>query len=311
MTIARFICTLGLLLLTSACATQENADTFSNSGVLTGSIMKKADCKWPDTSVWVVYDGKGECIRYFHGNLEPSNKIAHIWFHGDVIYQHQNGSNPQVYDFYKRDASAEAQEYKVSVKSYELGKPYIQISRPGTYGSSGDHKQRRREREVRVLNAAVDAIKGKYNISELALSGQSGGGHLVASLITMRDDVRCAVSTSGNVSVAQRNRIKGWSTDITGYNDFYDPIKYVAQIPNNPNLQIYIVADPRDTNVPFQTQVSYVDAAKAAGLNAWLIRANGWGDAHHELSHDGFRIVEWCLSGLSAEEIQKKIPIPK
>jgi poly(3-hydroxybutyrate) depolymerase len=58
------------------------------------------------------------------------------------------------------------------------------MSRPGTYGSSGDHSQRRRPAEAKIISAAIDALKKKYQIQELVITGQSGGGHVTASLIT-------------------------------------------------------------------------------------------------------------------------------
>jgi hypothetical protein len=33
------------------------------------------------------------------------------------------------------------------------------MSRPGTYGSSGDHSQRRRPAEAKIISAAIDALK--------------------------------------------------------------------------------------------------------------------------------------------------------
>jgi dienelactone hydrolase len=183
------------------------------------------------------------------------------------------------------------------------GVPYIRLSRPGVYGSSGDHKERRRPREVALANAALDALKEKYRIGRFALSGQSGGGHLVAALLAFRGDVACAVVTSGVVAVRERIAAKGWTADSTGYADFLDPIEFVARIPRDRNRRIYIVGDPRDRAVPFESQAAYHRALVAAGHDASLVRARASGESHHSLSPLGFLVVNGCLEGVPAPEI--------
>ncbi len=42
---------------------------------------------------------------------------------------------------------AEAEQYAAAA-----GRTFINLARPGVYGSSGDHMQRRREREVRLID---------------------------------------------------------------------------------------------------------------------------------------------------------------
>ena len=134
---------------------------------------------------------------------------------------------------------------------------------------------------------------------------------MVTSLLSMRDDITCAVSTSGVIAVALRMQIRGWPKDSTGYSDFFDPIDHIGEISKDPDLRILIVSDPQDIIVPFQTQSAYVEAAKVAGLNATLLRATATGDAHHGLGQTGIKVVKWCLDGVSSEEMQKRLPIPK
>lgn len=291
-----------------------NADTMTGAGVLSGSVMDEANCAaWPDNTVWVVVDGDGECIRYFHSGLRDdtpvATPVAHVWFHGDTIWQHLDGRSavPGWYDkatdvarlngFAEREAAAH-------------GAPYIRFSRPGVYGSSGFHKLRRRPREARIVDAALDALKRRYGIGAFALSGQSGGGHVVASLLTMRDDIVCAVSTSGVLSVRLRADHHGWPTDITGYRDYFDPVERVGEIVVDPRRRIFVVGDPRDTNTPFHTQVAYAEAAKAAGHDVWLIMAEASGKAFHGLALTGFEVIQWCLEGVPSEEIRARLPAP-
>ena len=163
-----------------------------------------------------------------------------------------------------------------------------------------------RPHNVKTVLAAIGALKEKYSIQSFAISGQSGGGHLVGALLTDRDDIVCAVSTSGVLAVRQRNRALGWSTDITGYSDFYDPIDHVQEIPANADRRVFVVADPRDAVVPFDVQESYFKRVKELGHAVFLIEAKGRGSRHHGLQYAGFRIIKWCVDGVSTAEILER-----
>jgi dienelactone hydrolase len=56
--------------------------------------------------------------------------------------------------------------------------------------------------ESRQINAALDVLKQQWSIKEFVIAGQSGGGHVTASLLTMRNDIVCAVPTSAPSSPA-------------------------------------------------------------------------------------------------------------
>lgn len=288
--------------VTGCTVSPHNANTFLHDGVVSGSVMTQDACRWPDTSVWIVVDGQGECIRYFHEGLAAENNIAHVYFHGDRLW-HSKGSIKTV--SYRDNGPTALQSHTQKNAAY-YGLPYIRLSRPGVYGSSGDHKQRRRAGESLIVNAALDAIKRRHKIKQFHLSGQSGGGHVVAALLPRRNDVRCAVITSGVVAVAMRNFERGWSTDITGHDDFYDPIDHIREIAPDPARRIFIVGDPGDTNVPFSGQSAYYRMLKSAGHNAWLIKANGKGLRNHSLSHVGFPLIKACHDGVSPKDIAEQ-----
>jgi hypothetical protein len=61
------------------------------------------------------------------------------------------------------------------------GLDFIYVARPGVFGSSGNHENRRRLLEFLVLNHAVDLIKERYRYEQLVLAGQSGGATVVAA----------------------------------------------------------------------------------------------------------------------------------
>ena len=293
----------------AACA-RHNTDTMTAAGVLSGSIMDRETCAtWPDSTVWVEVEGRGECLRYFHAGLGDVTPVVHVWFHGDVMVQDLEGQ-AWVGDWYETSIDVEKLNAFARREAETYGAPYIRFSRPGAYGSSGSHKQRRRPREARIVNAGLDALKRRYGIGTFALGGQSGGGHVVAPLLTMRDDVACAVATSGVLSVKQRAGLHGWPVDITGYRDFFDPVDHVDRIVRDPRRRMFVVGDPRDRNTPFVTQAAYAEAARAAGHDVWLIRAEATGGSFHALALTGFKVTQWCLEGLTPETIQARLPAP-
>lgn len=296
---------LGLLAL-MGCVTADpkGADTFTDSGVLSGSVLTKEACDaWPETAVWVVVEGQGECLRYFHAGLADRNTRVQIWFHGDRMTQWLDG-RAQVHGYYSRDASSSALEQQAAARYQNDGIPFIRFSRPGLYGSSGSHRNRRLWREVALVNAALDVLVDRYKIDTLALSGQSGGGHIVGSLLTLREDVTCAVATSGVLSVRSRSYLRNWGgRDITGFTSYFDPVEHVDEIPADADRRIFIVGDPQDSNVPFQTQVEFHDALLAAGHDTTLIRADAHGSSNHALSREGQEIAADCLQGRDTADI--------
>jgi len=317
----RPLAVLALAGLLAACVTptMRNADTLTPEGVLSGSVMDAAHCAALRTAwdggdtVWVVLDPDwdptdGTCIRYMHAGLEAANPVVHVYIHGDVMQQSESGW-ARTWPGYERITVERLQGF--AKREFEThGVPYVRLSRPGAFGSSGFHKQRRREREAAIVDAALDLIRARHGIERFAVVGQSGGGHVVARLLTLRDDIRCAVIASGVVSVRQRAGLHGWKTDITGYRDNVDPVEEVDAIVADPDRRIFVLGDPRDSNTPFVTQTAYFDAVKAAGHDVTLLTAVGGGKAHHSLALTGFRVMRWCLDGLSGEEIQARLPTP-
>ncbi len=297
---------LAALAAAGCAAGHDPVDTFDPDVLVRGATMSREECRDPATSVWVTVEGRGECIRYFHAGLAAPNPLVHVWFHGDRLARIRGGSLSALG---YRDNSPEKLEEQARAEFKARGIPFIRLSRPGTYGSSGDHSQRRRPRDIAVIDAALDAIKQKHAIERFALSGQSGGGHVVASLLTRRRDVGCAVITSGVVAVAERNHIKGWSKDITGYDDFFDPIAHVRDIAKD-GRRIFIVADPEDALVPFATAVSYQRALAEAGHDARLIRARGTDQNRHALAPVGHKIVKWCVDGVPTGRIVEQATTP-
>ena len=283
---------------------------FSIDDLLKGSIATQAECVPESNSLWIVVDGKGECVRYFQAGLERSgeNRLVHVWLHGDRLRPKWSsrigqgkpaGNEPLNY----QDREPRTLQAFVDQTFKSFGIPFVRLSRPGTYGSSGDHRERRRQREVSIVAAAIDALKSKYQVKTFLLSGHSGGGHLVGALLAQRLDLSCVVITSGMVSVAERVRLEGWNTDVTGYADFVDPIALVERVPKVLNRPILLVGDTRDTEVWFDSQHSYFMRLHRAGHRVFLLSAKAPGPEFHDLSYLGLNMVRWCAEGRSISDI--------
>jgi hypothetical protein len=283
-------------------AYQGGVDTFTAGGVLGGSILTAEECAetqkaWPDTAVWVVVEGKGDCIRYFHAGLQGTNEKVIVYFSGDL-----NKVAEQARRERKTVGSPSGLQDFATGRSSKGGLPFIYLARPGIHGSSGDHGRRRLPREGLLIDAALTQIKAKYNIKDFSLTGQSGGGHVVAVLLTKRDDVLCAIPTSGAVAVEARYRSKGLTVDTTGYNSL-DPIRIVASIPRRTDRRIFVAASHTDSNVPFDTQKSYADAVKAEGHDVHVVSANGYGSEGHGLTDLGIALAYACAWGVPTQAV--------
>src|SRR5262245_61208629 len=199
---------------------------FSASAVLSGIASTPTACGGPG-KVWVEVDGRGDCLRFYGATPERSPNRPVVFLEGDAVQQNgKSDAGQTIWDvppYYTQLSpsimQAEAEQYAAATH-----RPFINLARPGIYGSSGNHLERRRKREVDLVNAALDRLKEQFGWDLISLAGQSGGGHLVGALLARRTDVDCAVIASGNVAVRKRLQELGLAADVTGFTDFIDPI---------------------------------------------------------------------------------------
>lgn len=239
----------------------ENAERFSTDDVLQG--VGPTPCVPPDAGfIRVHVDGRPEDIRFY--GREGAPDVAPLVYLSSDCLQKVDGVL-SVFTRYGEELPLTVQNWAEQM-SVSLGRTFLALARPGIFGSSGDHRERRRPREVAVVGAALDALKAAFGWTLIDLAGLSGGGHLVAALIADRNDVGCAVIASGNVSVRQRNAEMKWETDITGFSDFVDPIDLVERVAKSPPRRLIVLTDPDDRIVPAASQLAYVAALRKAGV---------------------------------------------
>jgi hypothetical protein len=85
-----------------------------------------------------------------------------------------------------------------------------------------------------------------------------------------RDDIRCAVISSGAASFRAYLRAHGLDK-AAGAPDALDPISRVGAIRPDPARRILVIGDPRDENVYFWTQQRYFEALEKQNLAAELL----------------------------------------
>ncbi len=188
--------------------------------------------------------------------------------------------------------------------SERFGVPAIHLGRPGTYGSAGKHLSiRGRPLEADFVEAALNGIKRRYGIQSWALGGHSGGGTLVAEMLARRNDLRCAVISSGASAYRAYLEARG----LLKRGDLltrFDPYSSLDRVAAAPDRRIFVIGDPRETNVPFSAQRKYFDGLTSRGHAAWLVPLKKATDArHHNLVDFGETALGLCASGASTDRI--------
>jgi len=181
--------------------------------------------------------------------------------------------------------------------------------------SSGRHSERRKLREYLSVNAAVDAIKARLGLERVHLGGQSGGAATVGALLTLgRDDVVCAVASSGPFDALARARDQlsqsrqGWNgCDTTGVCGIYNVTDHVDGVKRSESRRIFIIGDPQDSNTAFKYQAAFAEKLKTAGHDVTLSEGNALGAAHHSLTHMSNRTLGWCNAGIDSARIVELI----
>ena len=296
-----------LLLLPALCAAAQRAEftaagDFSEAAIVRGVKADKAQCDRIANAVWAVTaDAGAECLKYWTAGFgtAPVRRVL-VYFHGD-IWVGAGKTARRYLGFTNEQLQADADAW-----ARRVDYPYIFFARPGTHGSSGDHMQRRRRAESELISAALDQIKLRHGIEELILAGQSGGGHVTSALLTLRADIVCAVPASAPSSPRIRWEMKGRTTDTTGFSDSYEPFEHLRQAAAHPQLRVFVLGNPQDSNVVWPSQTVMADALQKAGIPVAILEGEGTGPDAHGLSNSARMVAGWCAKNMSTEEIVRR-----
>lgn len=279
----------------------DDGANFSGDALMSGVSATEADCSRLTNAVWArLSQDEAECLRYWPSGLgSAGSSRVMVYLPGDQI----TNSRPDA--SYATRSPRSLQMLADSLQS-RAGVPFILMSRPGLFGSSGDHKDRRTELEVRLVSAALDAIKARHGINEYGLVGLSGGGHTVAAMLALRNDVVCAVPASAVSSPRLRWSQMGLKADLTGRMDSYEPVEHLRPGIFNPRLRVFVMGDPKDTNVPWATQLPLAIKLKALGVEVQAVNAEGSDLQRHAIGNSSQRIGSLCTQNRTTADILKE-----
>ncbi len=299
------------LALSGAAAAQSipEAGNFDPARVVGGITIARNDCAMlerAETAIWVEAAGQTSCLRYYAAGLKAApgrNPIAAIWLNGDVLGLRGNNAEKRQSGFGPREMVALEQQL-----SERFGVPAIFLARPGTYGSGGKHHAMRgRPVEAALIDAALDSLKARYGIRYWSLGGHSGGGTLVAEMLARRHDLRCAVISSGAAAYRAYLQARGLLQAGATLSRF-DPAASLDKVPADPARRIFVIGDPRETNVPFATQRLYFDSLVARGHAASLVPLERATDVrHHNLVDFGETAMMLCAGGAATPDILARL----
>lgn len=290
-------------LLLSALATQSAQALLAPEAPLPWSQpAERSTCPDADGYLWLPLNSGDVCLRYFAaGTLRGADTvIVYLTGDRDRLLGTPADQIP--------DNTAQAQTARMAQLAQQAGLPVLMLARPGTYGSSGDHRLRRRLAEEFVpLYAGLDLLRERHGIRRLVLWGHSGGATATAAMLTLgRLDVRCAVMTSPAFDYLERWRINrsvgGPAPSVARGRELargmYDPLAHVAGIRADPARAVHMLGDPRDKVTPFSLQAEFVTALQQAGHRAQLHEAEAAPPLFHNLREQaGFRQAVDCARG--------------
>lgn len=281
---------------------RQDDEMFDPVKVISGTQISPAACKDMEarqTAVWVSVEGAGYCLRYYAAGLKADgqNPLAVVWMPGDVMggpkgVRHQAGLG----------VAAMIEQSQGQFGRY--GVPFIFLARPGTYGSAGKHYDvRHTPLEAKLMAFAIDTLKSRYHIGRWVLGGHSGGGTLAAEFLAQRNDLQCVILSSPAAAYRARLRARGWVSRLKT-EVFFDPYDSLNQIPDQPARRIFLISDPRDSNIPFSTQELYFNGLKSHGHAAWLVPlTKARGPTYHSLVDFGQAAEGMCANGLATDVI--------
>ncbi|HXF88819.1 MAG TPA: hypothetical protein VNK48_10745 [Xanthobacteraceae bacterium] len=278
------------------------AETITVAEMLRGISKTPEQCSATPNAVWIKAMGRSYCMRYY---LAPGGKDARwpvVFLQGDRlgVLNLRTGAFA-VPDTEKDIHTADLLRF-ATLLARESKSTAIYLARVGVEGSSGDHRVRHSVLELEATNAALDAIKERHRFEGFHLLGQSGGAHLVAGLIGMRQDIRCAVIGSGPLMPVRRSR----PTDDPALEHF-NPVRNIEPIVHNRSARIMVVTDPADKKVSAARQTAFVRVLQNAGraVEHYLVQAVD--DNRHGVVAYSRVAMQGCLRNASAEDVAQQI----
>jgi hypothetical protein len=285
-----------------AITTAARADTVTVADMLRG-INKTADqCAATPQAVWVNAMGRNYCMRYYLASGSSDQRRPILFLQGDRLgvlnlrtgtFAVPDGEKDINTDNLMRFASLLARENKGTA---------IYLGRVGIEGSSGDHRVRHSVLELQATNAALDAIKQRHGFEGFHLLGQSGGAHLVAGLLGLRQDIGCAVIGSGPLAPRRRPNLLADPAL-----EHFNPLGNLEPIVRNRSARIMVVTDPADKKVSSDKQTEFVRTLERAGRAVEHYMVQAIDDNRHGVVSYSRLAMLGCLRNANSQDIALQI----
>lgn len=264
-------------------------------------------CQGGAQYAWAGFEDGAECIAYYPTSGMDKARTAVLFFDGDVPGGYH-------FDEVRMQSHLSAMRRFLDLLSRTYDVPFAYVARPGTFGSTGNHRKRRGIAEYQALAGAADRIRERHDISRLVLAGQSGGATAIAAMLALGlSDVACAVPASGGYDLegmidwhakkrgldagARRRPMFGGS----GFN----VMEHVGEVPKDGRRRIFILGDVEDKVTPFTYQKAYAQRLQEAGHHAVLVEARAQGGDRHGLTATALRMAGLCATGKSDETVRE------
>jgi len=261
-----------------------------------------------------------ECIRYAAGGMGRAPTTALVHIPGDppgIAYGYMAGRPrvEMVSEFYEHTAASRRLAAEALAGAmHDL--PVFLIGRTGMHGSSGNHARDRHSREaVALIDGALTELRRRHGIRDFVLSGFSSGGLVVANLLALRTDIRCAVIASAPLDLAQYYKrpdgtIPDYFTMHRG--ELADPLQTVQNIRSG--ATVFVIGDRRDRSVPHSSWATWIAEARRHGLRVFDAETRGgdlpeFGAARtfHITGNRALEAAHACATGRPGEEIRRAL----
>jgi hypothetical protein len=298
----RRACAAMALLAALSAATSAGADIIKKEDMLRGITMTRPRCEAIPQTVWLNVSGHDFCVRYYLSTAGGAGSRPVVFIQGDYFGRLDPktwtwADPPDAKDINTDDLMKMADGFSKLAKTTA-----IYLARIGVEGTSGNHTARKTVLELRLMNAALDAIKQRHGFEGFHLVGQSGGSKLVGGLIGMRHDIACAVAGSGPLAIAG-----GGPKSADQGRTFFGVTQNIPAIVQNRSLRLLLVTDPEDKRVPIDQQAGFVDKLRQAGRQIPEFFVEATDDDHHGVVIYSELVAAGCVLGKTDGEIARAV----
>lgn len=285
-----------------AITTSLRAETVTVGEMVRGSSKTSAQCAAIPQTEWITTTGHSYCMRYYLAAAGGEQHKPIVFLQGDRLGVLNLRTGAFAVPDNERDVNTDDLMRIAVALSKENKTTAIYLARVGVEGSSGDHRVRHSLLELNATNAALDAIKRQYHFEGFNLVGQSGGAHLVAGLLALRQDIGCAVIGSGPLAPPRRSL-----PPAEPALEHFNPASNVAAIARSRAARIMVITDPDDKKVSAEKQTEFVRVLQQAGRLVEQYMVQAIDENRHGVVAYSRVALSGCLNGESKEEIAQRV----